>query len=618
MIQKIKNVFYAFAFIWLVGSCVVHKVSKAENDTATTTNILPNAGTTSSSRDAFDLDGVKTGSNVDLTNNSTHNGFTITCDTQVSNACGRALTGELEASHDMKVSASGTLIGIDGTESGTTYTTTQKKLDGGIQLNSYFSVQNCEDGSSSFSCGYSSGADDSYNLHIKIKDSDGNTLSEMTTTRLDDAGYNANSAKFHDNLVWNGLGAASYEWYWEGIDGSESTSSLRGPNLLGAELLMDFPTDDYEVFTTEELEELNEALGTTSLTENEIWDVISGMESVMEEEFALTGNLEEGTRLEISFETTGLTLEIASQETGAIIMETPMVQETFSSVLEEKPIETLKEEIVNMVQEEMPFMEIVEEMAPTAKVETMKEEVHAKTETPKGPLPMVSKKEEVSSTKKEESQTASPIANGPPNSPMTTKKETVAKSPTKMVQRPNEEEKTEEKQEEKVQEETAKEEKEEVAVAKKETVQEEATTEEESVSETSTASAIQAKKNIKQKKVQSKKALVKNLDRVMDKIDTEVKDVAKNLQIKNIIKLEAMTSEQESLALYQKTAFYRPKDIYLTQLNIFDNRQIYPNTSLASYIKNDKVAIKAETLYKLNTEKQRIIKELELLRNGKI
>ena len=53
---------------------------------------------------------------------------------------------------------------------------------------------------------------------------------------------------FHDNLVWNGTGAASYEWYWEGLDGSQSTSVLRGPNLLGAELLMDFPTEDYEVF----------------------------------------------------------------------------------------------------------------------------------------------------------------------------------------------------------------------------------------------------------------------------------------------------------------------------------------------------------------------------------
>ena len=113
----------------------------------------------------------------------------------VDNACGRALAGELEASRDMKVSASDTLIGIDGTVSSTTYTTTQNKLDGGIHLNSYFQLQNCEDGNSSYSCGYSSGADDSYNLHVKIKDANGNTLSEMTTTRTDDAGYNTNSSK---------------------------------------------------------------------------------------------------------------------------------------------------------------------------------------------------------------------------------------------------------------------------------------------------------------------------------------------------------------------------------------------------------------------------------------
>ena len=103
------------------------------------------------------------------------------------------------------------------------------------------------------------------------------------------------------------------------------------------------------------------------------------LEAAMEEEFALTGNLEEGTRLEISFEETGITLEIASQETGAIVMETAMVQETFSSVLEEKPIETLKEEMVAMVQEEeMSFMEVMEELAPPPPpmelIEEMKEE----------------------------------------------------------------------------------------------------------------------------------------------------------------------------------------------------------------------------------------------------
>ena len=131
---KIKAIAVIFFCCYALVSCFSNTINKsfADEDTATTTNILPNAGTTSSSRDAFDLDGVKTGSNVDLTNNGTHNGFTITCNTQISNACGRALSGELEASRDMKVSANGTLIGIDGTESSTTYTSTQKKLDGGI------------------------------------------------------------------------------------------------------------------------------------------------------------------------------------------------------------------------------------------------------------------------------------------------------------------------------------------------------------------------------------------------------------------------------------------------------------------------------------------------------
>ena len=74
---KIKALAIIFFCCYALVSCFANTV-KAENDTATTTNILPNAGTTSSSRDAFDLDGVKTGSNVDLTNNGTHNGFTIT------------------------------------------------------------------------------------------------------------------------------------------------------------------------------------------------------------------------------------------------------------------------------------------------------------------------------------------------------------------------------------------------------------------------------------------------------------------------------------------------------------------------------------------------------------
>ncbi len=145
---------------------------------------------------------------------------------------------------------------------------------------------------------------------------------------------------------------------------------------------------------------------------------------------------------------------------------------------------------------------------------------------------------------------------------------------------------------------------------------EEEVKEEKSDSETPKKSAVQTKKLAKQKKIQQKKAIAKNLDRIMDKVDKDIKDIAKNLAIKNIIKMEAMTSEQASLDMYQNAVFYKPKDIYLDQLNIFDFRQIYPNTNLASYIQNDKIEIKAKKLQEINIKKQRLLMELKELKNG--
>ena len=68
--------------------------------------------------------------------------------------------------------------------------------------------------------------------------------------------------------------------------------------------------------------------------------------------------------------------------------------------------------------------------------------------------------------------------------------------------------------------------------------------------------------------------------------------------------------------MYQNAVFYKPKNIYLEQLNIFDLRQIYPNTSLASYVDNDKMVIKARKLNELKIKKQRLLMELEALKNG--
>ena len=81
--------------------------------------------------------------------------------------------------------------------------------------------------------------------------------------------------------------------------------------------------------------------------------------------FALTGSLEEGTRLEINFEASRYDYRSSfTEKQEPSLWKQQWFKKLFSSTLEEKPIETLKEEIVSMVQEEMPFMQILEEVAP--------------------------------------------------------------------------------------------------------------------------------------------------------------------------------------------------------------------------------------------------------------
>ena len=137
-------------------------------------------------------------------------------------------------------------------------------------------------------------------------------------------------------------------------------------------------------------------------------------------------------------------------------------------------------------------------------------------------------------------------------------------------------------------------------------------TEEKSTSEKPTTETVSAKSNTKQKKVQSKKAI--NVDKVMAKVDKQIKDAAKNLQVKSIIKLQAMKSEV-SLDTYANQKFYIPKDIYLGN-NLIDNRDIYNTVSLASYIANDPVNIKNNKLQDININKQRLLLEIKQLKNG--
>ena len=148
--------------------------------------------------------------------------------------------------------------------------------------------------------------------------------------------------------------------------------------------------------------------------------------------------------------------------------------------------------------------------------------------------------------------------------------------------------------------------------------------EEKPTSETPKKSTVSSKKITKQKKVQSgtnKTANVKsqsrliNLEKVMDKVDKDIKDISKNLQIKNIIKLDAMTNDQASLDIYN-VPFYKSENIYLDQLQIQDLRQVYANNNLNNYIKDDPIIIIKEKLNKIRIKKQKILIELEQLKNG--
>jgi hypothetical protein len=139
--------------------------------------------------------------------------------------------------------------------------------------------------------------------------------------------------------------------------------------------------------------------------------------------------------------------------------------------------------------------------------------------------------------------------------------------------------------------------------------------EKKSTSKVAKKSTVQSKKLTKQKIVQQKKAIRDNLVKVMDKVDKDIKDISKNLQIKNIIKLDAMTSEQASLDSYD-IPFYKSKNIYMDQIQIQDMRQLYTDVSLNNYIANDPVVIMENKLRDIETKKQLLIIELEQLKNG--
>ena len=567
---------------WLIPFLFLFTIANA--DPITTGNLLPNEG------DGVDWGSTSTeqinpGSSGTVANGATLNGFDVTCPASQAN-CGY----KYSVGGDFEVTGTATLS-VDDIPL-TNNTRTQEMLDNGITLNSYIDVANCD--SQPGNCEGRSGNADSHTVTIELKDSSGNTLSTTTQTRTEIAGFQgncngypssnsggqtANCGQYNDQVIYNNHGSNKVDWSWSGTDNNTGSGQRGGPNLLGAALTMTYDDTVLNQDASDSLDQVQDDLGNLG---DQVFDDVQ--EFFFEENF--TFNEEPQFEMEIPMDMPMETFQFAEEFIEEFFMEfePEFMMEPEGMTMEEGPIVMFADDVMmeEVYEESNEIVATFLPMMPPEEEEMIEEEPPMMTES----FPQ----EEII-----EEKPAMMTESLPQEEEMI--EEEMIEEPTEMAE------------EESVEEKPAK-----VVQAKDEKKKE--VKEKKLVSKTPKKSTIQTKKIKEQKAIQQKKALVKNLARVMDKVDKDIKNISKNLQIKNIIKLQAMTSQQESLDQYQATSFYKPKDIYLDQLSLIDNRIIYADKSLASYIQNDKMEIKARKLQEIRSRKQQILIELEVLKNG--
>jgi hypothetical protein len=599
---------------WLIPFLFLFTAAQADN--ITTGNLLPNAG-----------DGVDWGSTSTeqinpgnlsgtVSNGTTLNGFDVTCPASQAN-CGY----KYSVGGDFEVTGTATLS-VDDIPL-TNNTRTQEMLDNGITLNSYVDVANCD--SQPGNCEGRSGNADSHTVTIELKDSLGNILSTTTQTRTEIVGFQgncngypssnsggqtANCGQYNDQVIYNNHGSNKVDWSWSGTDNNTGTGQRGGPNLLGAALTMTYDDTVLNQDASDSLDQVQDDLG--NLDDQVFNDV---QEFFFEEQF--TFDEEPQFEMEMPMDMPMETFQFAEEFVEEFFMEMDQefMMEPEGMTMEEGPIvmfaddvmmEEVYEESNEIVETFLPMMPSEEEESfaqekPVMMTDTFQEEEMIEEEPP---MMTESFPQEEMIEEKPSMMTESL----PPEEEMI--EEEMLEEPTEMAEEEMiEEEPTEMAEEESVEEKPTK-----MVQAKDEKKKE--VKEKKLVSKTAKKSVVQTKKIKEQKAIQQKKALVKNLAKIMDKVDKDIKNISKNLAVKNIIKMQAMTGDQVSLNTYANTQFYKQKDIYLDQLNLIDNRLIYADKSLATYIQNDKMEIKARKLMEINSRKQQLLIELEILKQG--
>ena len=501
------------------------------------------------------------------------NGWTATGDVQVLNDCCE-LNG-VASNYDVEFGDNGA---IEQNFNLTSDTITQPMLNNGITLNSSIEAQNGECGVAG--CWGGQGGADTFSNTLTIKDNAGNVLATVTTNRTDIT--NINGQNFTDRLIYTGVGSNIGNINISGSD-ANAPANLGGPNIDNVSVTMTYDNAVLASSVQTSLVEVSENLSTEFIEFREIFKKLELNEEIqfepvtMEEaeEFeqptmiiALPEPKEELGKGGNMFVFQPPSLLLSEKEEPTNMMSPPMM--AYLSPSEEEPTEITASPVETFTKMFTPAPE-PKEQGPGPGVSTlplMSEEQEEESGMNAMPMLEPEEQEEASSEQEPELEPEEEVATNAPE-----KKEQEVKK-----------------------------------------INEEKSKEKKSVRKATAKPSVQNAKTKKQKSIQQKKIIKANLVKIMDQIDAQVKDIGKNLQVKNVIKLQAMM-DNSKLDLYQKE-FYKPQDIYMQQLNIQDNRQLYANVSLDTYIQNDKIVNKTKVLNQIRQEKQRLLIELEMLKNG--
>ena len=558
-------------------------------ETATSGNLLPNAG------DGVNTNAQNSNSTIDGIDSSS--GFTLNGITDYSSNY-----NELEAQGTGTVSASGSLVNITTTkQSGGTHTTTETSLDGGVTLNATTEVQNCEWSGSSYQCGQATSGRDSFQTTIKILDGSNNTLAITTFNRNNDAGYRQNTHTYTDTATHTGTGARNWDWEWKGIDGNNPNSnSPVGPNLLGAALTATLLDINYTPITEETEEEIELAEEIIELAQEDLATAITLLEEIQFEQLT---ELELETPLLQELEIEIKEIEIEEFEEIFIsnfkeIMIEENVMETFETALIEEGIteEEFFEETTTMV------IEVLKEEFEMEETNTFKEELNEETAMTEETQMEEVKEEEIKEEEiKEESKQEES------NETITTE----TNSNEEVKEESNEATEERESGESVSNESEVAEDKETEGTTEEETDGE--NVEDEAV-ESDEGEAVSIKENSIGVKVQ----------KVLDKVLSKLKRVDQKLQAIQMVTSQGITSGEADLSGYINKRIYKnqvalngiPDPEFFQNLNILEQQQIYKDANLAAYTNNDPIAVKQEILQEIKVDKERLLLEIKMLKEG--